>query len=308
MANSKTQSEFTKSADEIRKFPLRRLYFFVIFLLTLLSPVSISLQTDNVSSLPWKVSTTFQVSSITVTFLLLAWLPLLIPWLVTLSPRFQNFFTGLREIGIEEIEAGILKIKLSPGIREAAEVYQEKLDEVKKDPSNIEKSYKEALLSLKTFDSFSKEEALSKINEVCSYYDQIRKTVPSGDERTKLLTNIASILWPLMAKVDVEVLDIRTRLKSTSGGIRLSAYKFLEYQPDLEYLNLLLSRGVGILEEPFGQYGALLALRRMVATLTFTDAQKQLVLSHLKWAKDLEYIDVGRKSLMASTISMLEKG
>lgn len=307
MKQSSQQLESDKSAEEIRKFPLRRLYFFVIFILTLLSPIGLSLQTDDINSLPWKVSATVQITSITITFLLLAWLPLLIPWLVSLSPRLQNFFTGLRESGIEEIEAGILRIKLSPGIKEAAETYKKKLAEVKENPNNLEKSYKEALSSLKASETLSSADAMNRINEICIYYDRIRKTLPSGSERTRLLTELSSILWTLMSKVNISDLNLRERFTSTSGGKRLSAYKYLEYAPNLEYLNLLLSRAVGILEEPFGQFSALLALRRMAVSLKLDGSQKKLIVTHLEWAARLEYIGSDRVYLMTTIISTLEK-
>ena len=43
------QSDATKSAEEIRKFPLRRFYFLVVFILTLLSPLGLSIQSDNIN-------------------------------------------------------------------------------------------------------------------------------------------------------------------------------------------------------------------------------------------------------------------
>jgi hypothetical protein len=157
-----------QSAEEIRKFPLRWLYFLVILILTLLSPFSLSIQTDDINSLPWKISGTLQITSITITFLLLAWLPLLIPWLVSLSPKLQTFFTGLRESGIEEIEAGILKIKLSPGIKEAVETYKNVVDisraeKSEKKPDEIEKSYEIALSEIKNSKTLSSSEAMDKI-------------------------------------------------------------------------------------------------------------------------------------------------
>jgi len=297
----------TKSAEEIRKFPLRRLYFFVIFILTLLSPIGLSLQTDDITSQPWKVSANIQITSITITFLLLAWLPLLIPWLISLSPRLQIFFTGLRESGIEEIEAGILRIKLSPGLQEAAETYKKKLADAKEDPSSLENSYKEALSALNASETLSPVDALKRIDEICSYYDRIRKTLPSGSERTRLLTELASILWTLMPRVDVNDLNLRERFSSPSGGKRLSAYKYLEYAPSLEYLNLLLSRAVGVLEEPFGQYSALLALRRMVVNLKLNDLQKKLIANHLGWTSELGYIGNDRVYLMVAIISGAER-
>lgn len=306
MGNRDQQAEFEKSAEEVRNFPLRRLYFLVIFILTLLSPLALSIQSDDFHSLPWKVSATIQVTSITITFLILAWVPLLLPWLVSMSPRLQNFFAGIRESGIEEIEAGILRIKLNPAIKEAAEIYRKAADR-KADPHQLENSYKQALNMIAASDALSAADAISKIDEVCSYYDRIRETLPTGPRRTSLLTELASILWTLMSRVNVHELNIRERLLSPRGGRRLSAYKYLEYAPNPDYLNLLLSRAAGILEEPFGQYSALLALRRLVMNVDLDASQKETISRHLRWSADLDYIGDDRRYLMNSILTSLTK-
>jgi hypothetical protein len=301
------QAEIANYADEIRQFPLRRLYFLVIFILTLLSPIGLSLQTDDAASLPWKISATVQITSITVTFLLLAWLPVLVPWLVSLSPRLQSLFAGLRESGLEEIEAGILRIKLSAGVKEAAETYKKNLEESRKDPAALEKTYKEALASIETAESISPANALSRIDELAAYYDRIRQTLPSGPDRTRLLTELSSILWTLMPRVNSADLDILERLSNASGGKRLSAYKYLEYRPSTEFLNLLLSRAAGILEEPFGQFSALLALRRLVFSEKLDSSQRALIANHLAWSAGLDYMrNSDRLYLMRSILSALE--
>jgi hypothetical protein len=291
-------------------FPLRRLYFLVIFILTLLSPIGLSLQTDDINSLPWKISATIQITSITITFLLLAWLPLLIPWLVSLSPRLQNFFTGLRESGIEEIEAGILRIKLSPGLQKAVETYKNVVDlhqpkASEKEPGEIEKLYREALSEIKVSKTLSSSEAMNKIRELSQNYDRIRSTLPSSSRRTQLLEDLSAILWSLMPST--ENFPVREWLNSSKGGERLSAYKYLEHKPNLDYLDLLLSRAVGILEEPFGQYSALLAFRRMTINSQPTTAQRELIITHLRWSAQLEYMGRDRMYLMNSIVAALEK-
>lgn len=306
MSSGDQQAELEKSAEEVRNFPLRRLYYLVIFILTLLSPIGLSIETENFRSLPWKVSADIQITSITITFLILAWVPLLIPWLISMSPRLQSFLMGIRESGIEEIEAGILRIKLNPAIKEAAEIYRKAADP-KTDPNQLENSYKEALATIAMSDALSPADAIKKIDEVCSYYDRIRQTLPSGPRRTRLLTELASILWTLMSRVNLKDLDIRERLLSPSGGKRLSAYKYLEYAPDVEYLNLLLSRAVGVLEEPFGQYSALLALRRLAVNVDLDASQKELILRHLRWSVELEYMGDDRIYLMNSILTRLQK-
>jgi hypothetical protein len=301
------QADIAKYADEIQHFPLRKLYFIVIFILTLLSPIGLSLQTDDATSLPWKITATIQITSITLIFLLLAWLPLFLPWLISLSPRLQTLFSGLRESGLEEIEAGIVRIKLSAGIKETAATYKKSLEEVRKDPAALEKLYKEALSSIDITEALVPEIIVSRIDELASYYDRIRQTLPSGQERMRLFAELSSILWSLTSRVNSTDLDIRERLNSPSGGKRLSAYKYLEYRPHVEYLNLLLSRAVGVLEEPFGQFNALLALRRLVFKIKLNAADKELIVDQLAWCSSIDYIKASdRLTLMESILSLLE--
>lgn len=311
MEKSDKPTNLTKSMDETQKFPLRRFYFLLIFILTLLSPLGLSLETDDIKSAPWKMSANIQITSLTVTFLILAWLPLLIPWLISISPRFQKFFTGLREGGVEEIEAGILRIKLSPGIQKAAEIYKHEVDpdQPKKSepsPDELENSYRESLKAINDSKAVSSHEAMGKVNELSQYYDHIRATLASSTKRTRLMRDLSAMIWSLMPSI--ENFPVKEWLKSPKGGERLSAYKYLEYEPSLMYVDLLLSRAVGVLEEPYGQYGALLALRRTVINLEITTMQKELIASQLKWASQIEFIGRDRVNLMMAILSILEKG
>jgi hypothetical protein len=79
------RADLKTSVDEVQKFPLRRLYLLVIFILTLLSPFGLSLQTDDLSSAPWKFSATIQITSLTLLFLLLACL-----YITTISEVFYG--------------------------------------------------------------------------------------------------------------------------------------------------------------------------------------------------------------------------
>ena len=311
MVQQSKPTDSAKSVEEVQKFPLRRLYFLLIFVFTLLSPLGLFLETENIKSAPLKLSANIQINSITLLFLLLAWLPFLIPWLVTISPRFQKFFTGLREGGVEEIEAGILRIKLSPGVHEAAETYKSKVVDfnqpkpLEENPDQLERSYKEALGAIDSSEILSSAEARYKIDELAKYYNNIRATLPSSSRRTHLMVELAALLWSLMPSI--KDFPVRERLNSPKGGERLSAYKYLEYKPDLDHLDLLLSRAAGILEEPFGQYAALLALRRLALNLRLDPAQKEMVIDHLSWSAQLEYMGRDRVYMMNAIISIIRK-
>lgn len=302
-----------KSVDEIQTFPLKGLYFIVIFILTILSLIKLSIQTDNTSTFPWKISAEIQVNSITLVLLLLIWLPLLLPWIISISPRFQTFLTGLRESGLEEIEAGILRIKLSAGIEKATDFYEKKVLGSKQltisSPQEIvklENSFRESIESFSRISkNLSSSEAMDKVDELGVYYDQIRETMPSGHERSQLLKSIESAMWALIPSI--QNFPIRARLSSTKGGERISAYKFLEWQPSIDYIDLLLARAIGVLEVPFAQYAALLTLRRLVINLEINTDTRNRILQILKWNSQIEFLGEDRRSLMKTIISILEK-
>ncbi|NET39726.1 MAG: hypothetical protein F6K19_48500 [Cyanothece sp. SIO1E1] len=96
-------------------------------------------------------------------------------------------------------------------------------------------------------------------------------------------------------------------MNSHKAGKRLSAYKYLEWHPSSEYMDLLLSRAVGILEMPFGQYGALLALRRVLTTNELSQAQLKKIEDILHWAANLDYVcsDRGRHRLMMEIVLII---
>lgn len=313
MKSKDKREKSAKSSDEIQNFPLRGLYFVVIFILTLLSLIKLSIQSDNISTFPWKISAEIQVNSITLILLLLIWLPLLIPWIVSISPRFQTFLTGLRESGLEEVEAGILRIKLTAGIEKAADMYEKKvLDSDKLATTNVqeieklENSYRESIESVSRMSkNLTSSEAMSKVDELGLYYDRIRETMPSGHERSQLMRSVESAMWALIPSI--QNFPIRARLNSTKGGERISAYKFLEWQPSIEYIDLLLARSIGVLEVPFAQYAALLTLRRLVVNLDIDKNTQNRILQILMWNSQIDFLGEDRRSLMKSIISILEK-
>jgi len=313
------QSNDESSIEEIQHLPLRGFYFILIAILAVISLVNLSVQTDDVRSNLWKLTAEIKVGSITLILLFLAWLLFLIPWIVLLWPKLLGLIAELRKRGVEKIKIGDFELGLTPDIKKAAEkkdAYQNKVKEDinRSEPSrelnsDFEKSYHQiadALLSSERLDSAK---AMSLINQLSSSYDRVRQTMASSGERTRLMSRIASIMWALMPSAE-EVFrsEVRERLISPSGGERLSAYKFLEWQPDIAYIDTLLSRAVGVLEEPFGQYGALLALRRVVLNQKppMSESQHQSVLRTLKWAASIEYMSRDRRTLMETIKLSLE--
>jgi len=310
MNHNNVQGNVERSANAIRRFPLQRLYFLLVVILTTLSVFGLKLETDNIFSDSWKFSAEFKVNSTTLTLLLLVWVPLLIPWIVKLFPHFQQFIARLRESGIEEIEAGIARVKFftdSKVVKEyQASVLEPSLSDAapEKITQQIERFY-ESIRSTTGPKRLDSSEALAKIDQLASYYDRVREVLPSGKPRTRLMNEIAAIMWSLMS--DVHEFPLRKRLNSAKGGERLSAYKYIESRPSSDCLELLLSRAIGGLEMPHGQAHALVALRRVVMDSPLSTDQLKLILHTLEWNARLDFLGTDRRSTMEGIIKIISQ-
>lgn len=299
-----------KLISKLSRFPYKLLmYFVIIFMLILISFLDLSFQTDDTTSNVWKISANLRATSITLVLIFLAWLPFLIPFLHDLSPRIGGSLGWLRRQGVEEIETSIFRIKLAAGVEKAAEVYETTIlqsDARSQGPGQadqIDRGYQEAIQLASASHRYSSAEALARVDELAALYDQIRSQRQFGSERTRLMKGISAAMWSLMPQI--KEFPVRKRLLSDNGGTRLSAYKYLEWRPSLEFLDLLLSRSTGILETPFGQSAALLALRRVVSETKLSAEQSARVTNILNWYLQLGYSGADRHNIIQSILSTL---
>lgn len=294
---------------------LKKKYLITIVILTILSVLNISLKSDKVNSNIWSFSVELKVTSVTLVLVFLFWLPTLVPWFLTQFPQLQGSLNWLREQGIEEVETNLLRIKLRYGVQEASQNYEEKIWNpgatsaklnAQETHQQIKKRYQDAITLIDATSNIDSAEALKRIDQLAIYYDRVREEMPSGSNRTRLMRDISSTMWALVTKT--VNFPVRDRLNSNKSGDRLSAYKYLEWQPSSEYIDLLLSRAVGILEMPFGQYSALLALRRVVTTNELAPTQSRETIAILNWAANLDYIkgNRNRQRLMIEIASILK--
>ena len=204
----------------------------------------------------------------------------------------------IKEQGIEEIETNLIRIKLASGTQEAAQQYEKEIWAAKakgtqKHPLDIlrkiEIQYQNAISLVGEAAQMNSVEALESIDKLANYYDRIREEMPSSHKRTRLMSEISSLMWTLAPKI--ENFPVTQRLNSHLAGERLSAYKYLEWQPSARYLKLLISRSIGMLENPFGQYAALLALRRLATVVKLTTEIKREIREILNWAAEIDYIE-----------------
>ena len=109
-------------------------------------------------------------------------------------------------------------------------------------------------------DASSREAAVQLAKE----YDQTRRDMPSGDERTRLMEGIFSRMKIEAPKVQALVSSFQ---QSSSAGERLMAIAVLNMFPDTNHLDWLAERMDPEQEQPFVSYHAAVALLDAVTNL-----------------------------------------
>ncbi len=100
-------------------------------------------------------------------------------------------------------------------------------------------------------------------------YEAVRRKLPRGSSRTKILESILSKMKALMNDSMGEVAKL---INSKSSGERLLAIAYLQEFPNLDYVNIL-AKHVGASEKPFIGYHASVAL--YIASRTFGNNNKK---------------------------------
>jgi hypothetical protein len=290
---------------------LRKKYSITIIVLIILSVLNVSLKSDSVNSNVWSLSVELKVTSVTLILLFLFWLPILLPWIVSQVPHVQKSLNWLRQQGVEEIETNLVRIKLNYGVQEASEKYEEQISSVgainltsQETQQQLELRYRDAIALVDAASNVDSLEALKRIDQLAGYYDRVREEMPSGYNRIKLMREISSTMWALVP--GVVNFPVYKRLNSDKAGERLSAYKYIEWNASTDYINLLVSRAVGVLEVPYNQFSALLALRRVAANNQIAADSSVKITNVLNWSANLDYMGQDRQRLMIEIVAILE--
>ncbi len=105
---------------------------------------------------------------------------------------------------------------------------------------------------------FGFEELLKQMDRLCLEYDSIRRTMPSGYERTSAMTDILIKMRALSPAVSSKIMAYKI---SGSPGSRLAAIAMMQMDPSLGDIKWLEERFHS--ENPFIFYHAALALKNM---------------------------------------------
>ncbi|MEM6451619.1 MAG: hypothetical protein AAF703_15035 [Cyanobacteria bacterium P01_D01_bin.105] len=177
------------------------------------------------------LSLDFKVTAVTLLLASLFWLPVLLPWFLDQLPQIKSSLRWIKEQGIEEIETNLIRIKLASGTQEAARQYEREILDAKsknkREPSfdtlrTLETQYQNSISLVSSAGQIDSAEAIERTDKLADYYDRIRQEMPSSAKRTRLMTEISSIMWTLVPKI--KNFPVNQRLNSHIAGERLSAY------------------------------------------------------------------------------------
>ena len=106
---------------------------------------------------------------------------------------------------------------------------------------------------------------------LASQYDEIRRTMPAGDERTRIMTGIFSKMKALAPKVRSLLMQFE---QGESPGMRLMAVATLNMFPTAAHLDWLAERLNPEIEKPFLAYQAAVAILEAVLALATEHCNK----------------------------------
>jgi len=150
----------------------------------------------------------------------------------------------------------------------------------------------------------SQEEGIEELLLLAKEYEEVRKKMPSGNPRTKVMENIVSKMKSLM---NDPLSNLEAWTTSTSAGERLLAIAKLQKFPNTEYLNWLAEH-VGDSEKPFIGYHSTVAL--YISSRTFGKENKSVVEKTLKKAQAnidrYEFKDPNQVEVLKSALNELK--
>lgn len=100
-----------------------------------------------------------------------------------------------------------------------------------------------------------------RLVDLAQQYNEVRWTMPSGNERTRRMTSIVDSMIAICREVDVQNVD--ELLSSPDRGIRLAGVAYLNAHPDARYVDALAKVALTP-DKPFNEYWALLTLRKVL--------------------------------------------
>ncbi len=150
----------------------------------------------------------------------------------------------------------------------------------------------------------NQEEGIEELLLLAKEYEEVRKKMPSGNPRTRVLENIVSKMKSVM---NDPLSNLETWTISKSAGERLLAIAKLQKFPNTEYLNWLAEH-VGDSEKPFIGYHSSVAL--YISARTFGKENKNIVEGTLKKAQGnidrYEFKDPNQVEVLKSAINELK--
>jgi hypothetical protein len=142
-----------------------------------------------------------------------------------------------------------------------------------------------------------------ELTQCAQSYNNIRNTMPSGNPRTRKMTEIIKEMMNIVPSLTT--FDISQTLKEGDNGKRLGGYAYLYIKPDYQYLEELVDAFTTD-KTPFGQYWGIQAMGKILE-LQPNDKLQPQILKKLKTYYDQLDIGIDREYELKKMLPELKK-
>jgi hypothetical protein len=229
---------------------LPRLWLLAAFLVILLSMVDITYSTQA----GWAFS--FGIKSITAVIFGLVWLPVLLRILAVSGG-------GIKTAAGEANTPGL--ISLLPKLIAVIDSVEPSLDSVEQ--AEVAAVRQEAEQKLGVLAASSEPEARSRLSSLAREYEEVRRVVPSGGQRTFRMREVSAKIRAMAGEAHYSPQEVSALFRQGSEGDRIVALQMLHRCPFPECFTVV-TEAIARPRSAFEQFSALKAAERMLSNMS----------------------------------------
>jgi hypothetical protein len=283
-------------------------WILVVVLAAVLSLFEISSGTDG------KFTFSFRFTAITAGLVALVWLPALLKIVALTGGGVKTSFGEATSPGL----GGLLplltaldpdtKRETLPHVIAALQVGKaELLGEAKAESAKIQRNLESQLAAL----PLDAQQARLELDQLARAYEQVRTSMPAGNERTVRMASIAVSMAALAKKTKYSPEEVIQRFQKGTDGDRLAAIQQVQGNPNPGCFQIILD-AIRNPRSPFEQYRALLVAQAMLPQIN--EQQKQVLRDSLQYQRSgaegaiINSQDPTRFSLSGQILAELGRG
>lgn len=230
-------------------FPLPRVWLLVVLVAILLSTFEVTLNADRT------ITATFRLNAITAVLIALVWLPVLLK-VIALTGG------GIKTAAGEATTPGLLDLLVN--VVATLDSVEENIPADQR--QRLQQVRHRAELQVASL-SPGAEEARARLDQLAQDYEELRRSMPAGQERTYKMTSLVAEARALARSAGYSPAEIRDLFQNGSDGERITALALIQAHPRTELSDVAL-QAVGNSRSAFEQYQGLRVIDSLAYLLT----------------------------------------